>query len=88
MKWLFAGLTFAAVVALAVATAAMRAENIDARARLLLLTERIDAARVRLSAERSRCRDATRPEELIRRWQELIDRRFAGFDDAVGGRGT
>ena len=71
MRWFLAGLVFAAVVGLGIATAAIEADNIRRRQRMQRVADRLEAAHVSLIAERLRFRDATRLPRLVRRWLEL-----------------
>lgn len=71
MRWLIAGLAFAAVVGLAVATASIRVGNVAVRARIQQLEDRIETFAVSTEALRERYRRATRPEDLLRMWREL-----------------
>ncbi|MBK8975352.1 MAG: hypothetical protein IPM29_05465 [Planctomycetes bacterium] len=80
MKWLLAGLAFAAVVGLAVATAAVRAHNIAERAALQRLAERLEGARIEAAGERARLARACELRELIQRWRECRQR--------IEGRGS
>ena len=71
MKWFIAGLAFAAIVGLAIATAAIQVGNVHARARIALVAERLDAARIGVEAERIRFRDACRIERLVALWRSF-----------------
>ncbi len=72
MRWLLAGLLFALAVALAIGTAAIRAENAHCRRRVDQALRDIDDRRVeltRLSVERL---EAATPEKLAKvHWQHL-----------------
>ncbi|MEY2982093.1 MAG: hypothetical protein ACO4CT_09610 [Planctomycetota bacterium] len=71
MKWFLAGLAFAGVVALAVATAALEAHNIHRRRAIQEVVDRLDAVRIASVTEELRLRDATRLPELARHWIRL-----------------
>ncbi|MFO1050978.1 MAG: hypothetical protein U1F36_02030 [Planctomycetota bacterium] len=73
MKWMVAGLAFAAIVGLAIATAAIQVENVRSRARIARLAERLDAARVGCEADRIRFREAARVDRLIALWHRFED---------------
>lgn len=78
MRWFLAGLAFASVVGLGIATAAIEARNIRARQRIQQIVDRLDAAEISVATERLRLRDATELRELVVHWlrlQELIERR-------------
>ena len=72
MRWALAGLAFAALVGLAVATAAVKATNVAARARLQALEQRILFHGVELARRTHAVHEATSAERLARAW-----RRFA-----------
>lgn len=71
MRWFLAGLAFAAVVALAIATAAIDARNVHRRQRIQRIAERLEAGRVALVTEQLRFRDATSLSKLVEHWLRL-----------------
>ena len=71
MRWFLAGLAFAAVVALAIATAAIDARNVHRRQRLQWLAERLEASRIALVAEELRFEEATSLRSLVGHWMRL-----------------
>jgi len=74
LRWLLAGVAFAACVALAIATAAIRTSNVKARARLQVLAERFEATGVAPAAARSDYRAACELPALVARWLEVEER--------------
>ncbi len=74
MRWFIAALAFACVVGLAVATAAIQAGNVRARARLEVLQERIYAVDIELAAERQRWVEITRLDNLVELWLRAEER--------------
>ncbi len=71
MKWLVAAITFAALVGLAISTAAIQVDNVKRRARIAALAERVEATRVEREAERIRFRTASRPDRLVELWRKF-----------------
>ena len=71
MRWLLAGLSFALLVGLAVATAAINTGNVQARSRIQAIVEQSRAVQIALEAERVRYSLAVAPEELVRHWLAL-----------------
>lgn len=75
MKWVLAGLAFALLVSLAVFTVALKTRNLEIRARISRLNERIMALRMEQARLAPHLRANTSTEELIRRLRELIPAR-------------
>jgi hypothetical protein len=84
MRWFLAGLAFASVVGLAVATAAIETRNAHRRMRIQQLVDRLDAARIAEIAEQLRYRDATGLRQLVAHWLRLQEQ----LDRATKGGGT
>ncbi len=75
MRWVFAGLSFAFLVALAVGTVALRAVNVRTRARIEQAC--IDVEFCRMEVERRSLRGLETPEDLARHWRQAQDRILA-----------
>ena len=71
MRWVIAGLAFAAVVGLAVATAAIEADSVRIRQRMQFAAEWRDAIAVELIADRLDYRRMTELSNLVARWLAL-----------------
>ena len=74
MKWILAGLCFALLVALAVATAAIRTTNVAIRARLQRTSEQLEARLVSHQRELARHRAASGPAQLRESWAIIVER--------------
>ncbi len=75
MKWVFAGLSFAFLVAMAVGTVALKAANVRIRARIE--TMYIEVEFCRMEVERRSLRGLETPEDLARHWRQVQDRILA-----------
>lgn len=71
MKWLLAAFAFAALVGLAVATAAIQTGNVRLRSKIEQISEHLDAIRVDHAAELERWNAATRRDVLSKTWLEM-----------------
>ena len=71
MRWFLAGLAFAAVVALAVGTAAIDARNVHHRHRVQRLADRLEAAQITLVAQQLRFGEATALPNVVAHWLRL-----------------
>ncbi len=76
MKWVLAGIAFALLVALAVGTTAIRAENAHRRAFLQMLTDRYADLRMAQEHELILWREATTTEQLVAYWLALEEDRY------------
>ena len=76
MKWVLAGIVFALLVALAICTTAIRAENAHRRAFLQMLSDRFADLRMAQEHELILWREATRPERLVDYWLTLEEARY------------
>ncbi len=74
MKWFLAGLCFALLVVLAVATAAIRTTNISIRARLQATSELLEGRRVSHQRVLVRFRAVSGPSQLRRNWAIIVER--------------
>ncbi len=72
MKWVFAGLSFAFLVALAVGTVAVKAANVRTTARIEKTS--MDVEICRLEVERRSLSGPESPEQLARLWRAAQDR--------------
>ncbi len=72
MKWVFAGLSFAFLVAMAVGTVALKAANVRIRARIEKMY--IDVEFCRMEVERRSLQSLETPEDLARLWRRAQDR--------------
>ncbi len=70
MRWFLAGLSFAVLVGLAVATVAVKATNVGTRARLNAIDQRILFHTVELARRMHAVREATARERLARAWRQ------------------
>jgi hypothetical protein len=70
MKWVLAGLLFAAVVGLAVTTAAIEVTNVRTRARIQASVDLRQALVIAREAERMRWSQSADPARLTRYWLE------------------
>lgn len=71
IKWMLGALAFTAAVALIIATAAIKAENVSQRRRIERIYEEVVALEATLEAERLAWRRATDPRRLARMWAVL-----------------
>lgn len=76
MKWVLAGIVFALLVALAIGTTAIRAENAHRRAFLQMLSDRYADLRMAQEHELILWREATRLERLVDYWLTLEEARY------------
>jgi hypothetical protein len=72
MKWVFAGLSFAFLVALAVGTVAVKAANVRTTARIEKASMEVEFCL--LEVERRSLSGAESPELLARIWRRMQDR--------------
>ena len=72
MKWVLAGISFAFLVALALATAAVKSDNVRTRARIEQISMDVDLCR--LEVERRSLEVRGTPEHLARLWREARER--------------
>ncbi len=76
MKWALAGICFGALVALAVGTAAIRADNVRTRARLHTNWQRLFDCRVAHQNEVLLWHEVARPRLLVAYWLALEEARY------------
>ncbi len=74
MKWILAGLCFALLMALAVATVAIRTTNVSIRARLQKAAEELEGRRVSHERVLARYRAVSGPAQLRRNWAIIVER--------------
>lgn len=75
MKWVLAGVSFAFLVALALGTAAAKAENVRTRARIEQISMQVEFCRLEVDRRSMELRDS--PEHLARLWREVRSRDLA-----------
>ncbi len=75
MKWVLAGVSFAFLVALALGTAAAKAENVRTRARIEQISMEVEFCRLEVDRRSMELRDS--PEHLARLWREVQSRELA-----------
>ncbi len=71
VKWLFAGVAFAAAAGIAIGTAAIKADNVNRRRELELLHQEVMALEVTFEREKAAWRRAVEPRRLARMWARL-----------------
>lgn len=71
MKWVLAGLSFALLVALAIGTVALKAENVRARARIERLSRDVEFCRMEVT--RRALLEGETSEHLARLWRQVQD---------------
>ena len=76
MRWVLAGIAFALLVALAIGTAAIRAESTHRRAYLQMLGDRFADLRMAQEHELILWREATTPQRLVAYWLTLEEVRY------------
>ena len=81
MRWVLAGLSFALMVSIAVATAGIQTESVHLRGRIESLTRDVLALRIDYERRRASALGGERREVLVRRlrrWTEAVERRRRG----------
>ena len=76
MKWALAGICFALLVALAIGTAAIRAENVQRRKALQVTWQRFFDYRIAYEYEVVLWHEAARPRRLVAYWLALEEARY------------
>ncbi|MHC5062536.1 MAG: hypothetical protein ACYTG5_01020 [Planctomycetota bacterium] len=76
MKWALAGICFALLVALAIGTAAIRAENVLLRARLHTNWQRLFDCRIAHENEIVLWHEVSQPRQLVQYWLALEEARY------------